>query len=275
MKSWPRPICRPSLWAGVDPFTGFGPLDLCPGRGFPCFRFAAPPFFDQCFLQLGALPEDDRQCLHVFLTSAYEEVQRCLHADGFTHDAGGRLMDMTLYHGRLRGVDCISSRRIDHRSQLSIIDGTLCTSNDTHVGGTVKNGRVLVDDELIRFEELRGDGLHLWDSEQVVGDPEEWQEIPWAIRVHQEGKRVWVVPTQDDMLRDQALTELVARSLEGWFDSGLIPESPIPPGVETDRLSRSAVGRIGITPCSAATVAIGSISRSHSIPSRELGKNVW
>ena len=226
----------------LDPFVGGGSVPwTCASLGVDFLASDLQPqsvFLTNASLQLGALPEDDRQCLHVFLTSAYEEVQRCLHADGFTHDAGGRLMDMTLYHGRLRGVDCISSRRIDHRSQLSIIDGTLCTSKDTHVGGTVKNGRVLVDDELIRFEELRGDGLHLWDSEQVVGDPEEWQEIPWAIRVHQEGKRVWVVPTQDDMLRDQALTELVVRSLEGWFDSGLIPESPIPPGVETDRLSR-------------------------------------
>ena len=185
-------------------------------------------------------------------------------------------MDMTLYHGRLRGVDCISSRRIDHRSQLSIIDGTLCTSNDTHVGGTVKNGRVLVDDELIRFEELRGDGLHLWDSEQVVGDPEEWQEIPWAIRVHQEGKRVWVVPTQDDMLRDQALTELVARSLEGWFDSGLIPESPISPGVgKPIGCLGSVVGRIGITSLLRGNCCNWFDSKKSFDPERELGKNVW
>ncbi|MEL7066821.1 MAG: DUF1156 domain-containing protein, partial [Planctomycetota bacterium] len=183
----------------LDPFVGGGSVPwTCASLGVDFLASDLQPqsvFLTNASLQLGALPEDDRQGLHVFLTSAYEEVQRCLHADGFTHDSGGRLMDMTLYHGRLRGVDCISSRRIDHRSQLSIIDGTLCTSNDAHVGGTVKNGRVLVDDELIRFEELRGDGLHLWDSEQVVGDPEEWQEIPWAIRVHQEGKRVWVVPT--------------------------------------------------------------------------------
>ena len=95
-----------------------------------------------------------------------------------------------------------------------------------------------MDGEPVRFDELRGDGFRPWDAEQVVGESGEWEEIPWAIRVHDNGKRIWVTPTKDDLLRDQALTQFVERSLEGWFDTGLIPECLIPSGVETDRLSR-------------------------------------
>ncbi len=226
----------------LDPFVGGGAVPwTCASLGVDFLASDLQPqsiFLTNASLQLGALSQDERQRLHGFLTLAYEEVQRRLHADGFTHDAGGRLMDMTLYHGRLRGVDCISSRRVDHRSKLSIIDGAFCTTDDPHAGGTVKHGRVLVDGEPVRFDHLRGDGLRPWDSEQVVGEQEEWQEIPWAIRVHEDGNRIWVVPTKDDVLRDQALTHFVERSLAGWFDEGLIPESAIPPGVETDRLSR-------------------------------------
>ncbi len=226
----------------LDPFVGGGAVPwTCATMGVDFLASDLQPqsvFLTNASLQLGALSSDERKSLHGFLTSAYEEVQRRLHADGFTHDAGGRLMDMTLYHGRLRGVDCISSRRIDHRSQLSIVAGELCRTQNPHDGATVKQGRVWVDGELVRFDELRGDGLSPWDAEQVVAEPDGWCEIPWAIRVHQDGKRVWVVPTKDDVLRDQALTQFVSTALEGWFDAGLIPESTIPAGVETDRLSR-------------------------------------
>ena len=226
----------------LDPFVGGGAVPwTCASLGVDFLASDLQPqsvFLTNASLQLGALTPDERKHLHGFLISSYEEVQRRLHTDGFTHDAGGRLLDMTLYHGRLRGVDCISSRRIDHRSKLSIIDGVLGPSEDPHVGATVKQGRVLVDGEPVRFDELRGDGLRPWDAEQVVGESGEWEEIPWAIRVHDNGKRIWVRPTKDDLLRDQALTQFVERSLEGWFDTGLIPESLIPSGVETDRLSR-------------------------------------
>ena len=235
-------LASDALGRVLDPFVGGGSVPwTCASLGVDCLASDLQPqsvFLTNASLHLGALSVDDRQSLHGFLTGAYEEVQRRLHADGFTHDAGGRRIDMTLYHGRLRGVDCISSRRIDHRCKLSIIDGELCTTDDPHAGGTVKNGRVLIDGALVRFDELRGDGLPPWDPEQVVAGPDGWLEIPWAIRVHESGKRIWVVPTKDDLLRDHALAQFVTESLEGWFDAGFIPESSIPSGVETDRLAR-------------------------------------
>ena len=136
-------------------------------------------------------------------------------------------MDLPMTLGATHGHDALPRassrgglhflRRIDHRSQLSIIDGTLCTSKTRTSVELSKNGRVLVDDELIRFEELWR-RLASLGFRTGGGDPEEWQEIPWAIRVHQEGHACGLC--QPKMTCSvTALTELVARSLEGWFDS--------------------------------------------------------
>lgn len=226
----------------ADPFVGGGAVAwTCASMGVDVLASDLQPlsiFLTNAALSLGALPQAKRHHLHQFLLTVHEEVQRRLHADGFTHDSRGRLVDMTLYHGQLAGIDCISSRRIDHRSKLAIRDGQLCTSDDPFEGRTVEQGRVLIDGEPVRFDSLRGDGLRAWDPEQVVADAEGWQEIPWAIRVLHDGGREWKVPTADDLARDQSLTDFVRDSLESWFEQGLIPESPIPSGVETGRLSR-------------------------------------
>ena len=255
----------------LDPFVGGGAVPwTCASLGVDFLASDLQPqsvFLTNASLQLGALTPDDRQHLHVFLISSYEEVQRRLHTDGFTHDAGGRLLDMTLYHGRLRGVDCISSRRIDHRSKLSIIDGTLAHPMILMPEQPSKTGEswwMMSRSDLMSFVAtvfVHGMRNRWWGS-QESGRKYLGQSVCMTTE-----KRIWVTPTKDDLLRDQALTQFVERSLEGWFDSGLIPESPH----SLWRGNRSVVTRARLDPLASplrptSTSATGSIPRGHSIP---------
>ncbi|MGZ2383290.1 anti-phage-associated DUF1156 domain-containing protein [Rhizobium brockwellii] len=149
------------------------------------------------------------------------------------------------------------------RYDIEIINGVTDEEVEAAEVGTLQSGRLfhpmLNDDLGISMKEIRGDfrdddgasgnRLRAWEREDVRPQPDDiFQERLYAIQ-WMDGKdlkkgkanpRTWFASvTQDDLAREQKVTEYVEQRLAEWQRDGLVSDMQIEPGNKTDEPIRT------------------------------------
>lgn len=149
------------------------------------------------------------------------------------------------------------------RYDIEIINGVTDEEVEAAEVGTLQSGRLfhpmLNDDLGISMKEIRGDfrdddgasgnRLRAWEREDVRPHPDDiFQERLYAIQ-WMDGKdlkkgkanpRTWFASvTQDDLAREQKVTEYVEQHLAEWQRDGLVSDMQIEPGNKTDEPIRT------------------------------------
>ncbi|NTA40584.1 anti-phage-associated DUF1156 domain-containing protein [Agrobacterium salinitolerans] len=149
------------------------------------------------------------------------------------------------------------------RYDIEIINGVTDEEVEAAEVGTLQSGRLfhpmLNDDLGISMKEIRGDfrdddgasgnRLRAWEREDVRPHPDDiFQERLYAIQ-WMDGKdlkkgkanpRTWFASvTQDDLAREQEVTEYVEQHLAEWQRDGLVSDMQIEPGNKTDEPIRT------------------------------------
>lgn len=149
------------------------------------------------------------------------------------------------------------------RYDIEIINGVTDEEVEAAEVGTLQSGRLfhpMLNDNLgISMKEIRGDfrdddgasgnRLRAWEREDVRPHPDDiFQERLYAIQ-WMDGKdlkkgkanpRTWFASvTQDDLAREQKVTEYVEQHLAEWQRDGLVSDMQIEPGNKTDEPIRT------------------------------------
>jgi len=140
------------------------------------------------------------------------------------------------------------------RFDIEIIENADDSTFKNAKNGTVGNNCLKdpITGEEINISTIRGDrvdsqgkriyGLRMWENDDIVPRPDDvFQERLYCIRyVDEDGKRHYVAPDENDLLREAKVLNLLKERFHDWQEKGYIPSKRIDPeGVKTQEPIRN------------------------------------